>query len=167
MLLTTTALVLAELVAQTCAVDGEDPFTSICTPAKGVSPPAPPSDGTQPGASAQAPYSLSPGPGFQQPLDAGLQSYQSSQVVWLTDPKAAAIPLKPRVKIGHVRQQGSALASFKVSPLGPQVQVRASSCSLDHTQLDKCSPATSSRRAVSRYDAGGLENLLLPSSNNW
>ena len=29
--------VAAELQAQTCSMDGDDPFTSICTPAKGVS----------------------------------------------------------------------------------------------------------------------------------
>ena len=158
---------LAELAAQTCTVDGEDPFSSICTPAKGVNPPAPPSDSTQSGASAQAPHSLSPGPGLQQPLDGGLQSYQSSQVVWLTDPKAAAIPLKPRIKIGNVQQRGSATASFKVSLLGPRVQVRASFCSLHHTQLNQCPLATSSRLAVSRYSAGGLENLWSSSLNNW
>lgn len=76
----------AGLTAQTCKPDEEDPFTSVCSPSKG------PAAGN--GRSAE--------------------SYSSSQVVWLTEVKDAALKLSPAVKASDFQQTASDTVSFKV-----------------------------------------------------
>ena len=77
----------AELKPQTCLPGEDNPFASVCTPAKGFTP----SEGQS------------------------LVEYESSQVVWLTEPKEAALPTNPRVRLLNFRQINDTLATFQVS----------------------------------------------------
>ena len=83
-------------------MDEEDPFTTICTPAKGLAPAPSNADSPSP-----APATGKTG------LEA--KTYHSRQDVWLTEPKAAAIPLNPRVQITNVKRVSNRKASFVVS----------------------------------------------------
>ena len=80
-------LLTADLQAQSCSMDEEDPFTSICTPAQGIQ---------------------------EEPGDDKTQTYSSSQVIWLSEPKAAAVPLNPHIRVGTIKQVDSRTASFQV-----------------------------------------------------
>ena len=76
----------AELKPQTCLPGEDNPFASVCTPAKGFTP----SEGQS------------------------LVEYESNQVVWLTEPKEAALPTNPRVRMSNFRQINDTLATFQV-----------------------------------------------------
>lgn len=76
----------ADIQPQTCISSLDNPFTSACTPAKGVKASSQPDN----------------------------QTFESSQVVWLTEPKLAAIPTNPIIRLSNFRQLTPNSASFKV-----------------------------------------------------
>ena len=80
------SLICADFQAQTCLTTVDNPFSSVCTPAKGLRPTSGPS-----------------------PI-----SFNSSQVVWLTEPKEAAIPTNPGLRVSNFRQLDDKTVAFQV-----------------------------------------------------
>lgn len=78
----------AEIKPQTCLASGhaDDPYTATCTPAKG----------------------------FKADTGTSMVTYKTSQVVWLTEPKVAAIPTNPGITLTNFRQVTSKSAAFQV-----------------------------------------------------
>ena len=101
-LITKCVLSIADLQAQSCSMDEENPFASICTPAQGVQ---------------------------QEPGVDKIKTYSSSQVVWLSEPRAAAVPLNPHIRVSNVKQVDIRTASFQVLFLRiPRRTCASSSC---------------------------------------
>lgn len=118
----------AELQAQSCVTADGDPFTTICTPAKGMAAaPAPPQNSFSPASSA---------------MTTSNKRYDSHQVVWLTEPKAAIIPLNPKIQLASIKQLTDSIASLVVS-----VHI-----------LQPCLPEGIVYRALQSFHAGAFSN---------
>ena len=82
---------------------------SICTPATGVQPAVGRNQRNKSvglSLAADLPGGISEGN--------GLERYKSSQVVWLSEPKEAAIVLDPHIKASRFKQRNNRTASFQV-----------------------------------------------------